>query len=342
MKHLLHAVLVSALLAGGAHFAGAAAPGVATPGAFAKGADISWITEMEDAGRVMRNREGRQQSLLATLKKQGMDAVRLRVWVDPAAGYNNLRDTLVKARRVKEAGMRLMIDFHYSDDWADPAKQFKPLAWQHYSVDQLAAAVADHTRTTLTALREAGITPEWVQVGNETTNGMLWPEGDANTHMQHYARFVTAGYDAVKQVFPQALVIVHVDNCHDGARFRWNYDGLVAHGGKFDLIGASAYPTTASNLSWRAATAACLATMNDVTARYHKPVLLAEVGAPWNHPEGKAIIADLLAKVRAVNNGMGVGAFYWEPQAYDWKGYPMGAFDQQGRPTPMLDAFREQ
>ena len=81
--------------------------------------------------------------------------------------------------------------------------------------------------------------------------------------------------------------------------------------------------------------------MNDVTARHHKPVMLAELGAPWNHPDGKAIIADLLAKVRAVNGGMGVGAFYWEPQAYDWKGYPMGAFDPKGKPTAMMDAFLE-
>lgn len=335
MQKIIRAALASLLLAGTHHAM------AAEPGTFAKGADISWITEMEDARRTLLNRDGKRQSILTTLKEQGMDAIRLRVWVNPVDGYNNLRDTLVKAKRVKAAGMRLMIDFHYSDDWADPAKQFKPVAWQHYSVDQLATAVADHTRTTLTALRDAGITPEWVQVGNETTNGMLWPEGEASKNMQNYARFVTAGYDAVKQVFPQALVIVHVDNCHDGKQFRWNYDGLVNNGGKFDIIGASSYPTTAKNMTWQAATAACLDTMNDVTARYHKPVMLAEVGAPWNHPDGKAIIADLLAKVRSVNGGMGVGAFYWEPQAYDWKGYPMGAFDQKGKPTPMLDAFME-
>jgi arabinogalactan endo-1,4-beta-galactosidase len=313
----------------------------ADAGGFAKGADISWITEMEAARRPFLDRDGKPQDLFATLKTQGMDSVRLRVWVNPVKGYNGLQDTLAKAQRVKAAGMRLMIDFHYSDDWADPAKQFKPAAWKNYSVAQLAKAVSEHTRTTLTALREAGITPEWVQVGNETTNGMLWPEGEATAHMKNYARFVAAGYDAVKQVFPQALVIVHVDNCHDNRQFRWNFDGLVANGGKFDVIGASAYPTTAKNMTWQAATAACLVTMNDVSARYRKPVMLAEVGAPWDHPDGKAIIADLLAKVRAVNNGKGIGAFYWEPQAYDWNGYPMGAFDRHGKPTPMMDAFLE-
>lgn len=329
---LAAAMLVAALQAGAGH---------AAEGGFAKGADISWITEMEAAGRPFLNRDGNRQDLFATLKEQGMDAVRLRVWVAPADGYNGLADVLAKARRAKAAGMRLMIDFHYSDNWADPGKQFKPAAWRNYTVGQLAKAVADHTRVTLTALREAGITPEWVQVGNETTHGMLWPEGAAGTHMNNYARFVASGYDATKQVFPGAQVIVHVDNCHDTRQFRWNFDGLLANGGKFDIVGASAYPTTVKGLDWRAATAACLHTMNDVAARYGKPVMLAEVGAPWNHPDGKAIIADLIAKVRQVDNGKGVGAFYWEPQAYNWKGYPMGAFDNSGKPTAMMDAFRE-
>lgn len=320
----------------------AAVPAVHAAGnGFAKGADISWITEMEAAGRPFLNKDGKRQDLFATLREQGMDAVRLRVWVDPADGYNRLADLLLKARRARDAGMRLMIDFHYSDNWADPAKQFKPAAWKGYSVAQLAQAVGAHTRATLAALREAGITPEWVQVGNETTHGMLWPEGAAGVHMNNYARFVASGYDAVKQVFPDALVIVHVDNCHDNRQFRWNIDGLLANGGKFDVIGASAYPTTVKGIDWRAATAACLHTMNDLAARYGKPVMLAEVGAPWNHPQGRAIIADLIAKVRQVEHGKGVGVFYWEPQAYDWKGYPMGAFDHDGRPTAIMDAFLE-
>lgn len=328
-----------ALLAGLLLAALPAATVRAAAGGFAKGADISWITEMEAAGRPFLNRDGKRQDLFVTLREQGMDAVRLRVWVDPADGYNGLADVLAKARRARDAGMRLMIDFHYSDNWADPAKQFKPAAWKGYSVERLAGAVAEHTRATLAALRAAGITPEWVQVGNETTHGVLWPEGAAGIHMANYARFVASGYDAVKQIFPDALVIVHVDNCHDNRQFRWNFDGLLANGGKFDVIGASAYPTTVKGIGWRAATAACLHNMNDLAARYGKPVMLAEVGVPWNHPEGKAIVADLIAKVRQVDHGKGVGAFYWEPQAYDWKGYPMGAFDRGGKPTAIMDAF---
>jgi len=307
---------------------------------FARGADVGWLSEMEAQGRAFYTRQGQRADLFEVLRQQGVNAIRLRVWVHPADGYNGIDDVIAKARRAQAAGMRLMLDFHYSDSWADPQQQTKPAAWAAYSVAQLAAAVAEHTRSSLAALRDAGVTPEWVQVGNETRDGMLWPEGRATTHMDNYALFVRSGYDAVKAVFPQAQVIVHVDNCHDGATFRWNYDGLLAHGGKFDMIAASAYPTTAKDLSWQQATAACGATLNDAAARYGRPVMLAEVGVPWDHPQGQAIVADLIARVRAVPNEQGQGAFYWEPQAYQWKDYPMGAFDRSGKPTAIMDAFK--
>ncbi|WP_371766074.1 arabinogalactan endo-beta-1,4-galactanase [Massilia sp.] len=308
---------------------------------FAKGADVGWVSEMEAAGRVFRNRDGKTGDLYAILKEQGMDAIRLRAWVNPQDGWNGTADVVAKAKRATAAGMRVMIDFHYSDSWADPQQQTKPKAWATYTVPQLADAVAAHTRSVLTALRDAGVTPTWVQVGNETRTGLLWPEGDATKHMDNYARFVDSGYGAVKQVFPDAIVIVHVDNCHDNATFRWNFDGLKAHGARFDMIGVSSYPTTAKNHTWQSATAACLANLDDMVHRYGKPVILSEVGVPWDHPDGKAVIADLIAKARAVDGGMARGVFYWEPEAYDWKGYPMGAFDRGGKPTAIMDAFLE-
>lgn len=333
MKH--HSFALAAVLALGSPLVHAADT------AFAKGADVGWVSEMEASGRVFRNRGGAAEDLYAILKEQGMDAIRLRAWVNPQDGWNGIADVVAKAKRAQAAGMRLMIDFHYSDSWADPQQQTKPKAWAQYTVPQLAGAVAEHTRAMLSALRDAGVTPTWVQVGNETRTGMLWPEGDATQHMDNYARFVDAGYGAVKQVFPDAIVIVHVDNCHDNATFRWNFDGLKAHGARFDMIGASSYPTTANNLTWQAATKACLANLNDMVHRYGKPVILSEVGVPWDHPDGRAVIADLIAKARAVDDGGARGVFYWEPEAYDWKGYPMGAFDRGGKPTAIMDAFLE-
>jgi len=337
MKH--YSFALAAGLALGSTLAHAQSTGA--PLTFAKGADVGWVSEMEASGRVFRNRAGKVEDLYAILKEQGMDAIRLRVWVNPQDGWNGIADVVAKAKRAQAAGMRIMIDFHYSDSWADPQQQTKPRAWTNDTVPQLAAAVAEHTRASLAALRAAGVAPTWVQVGNETRTGMLWPEGDATKHMDNYARFVDSGYGAVKQVFPDALVIVHVDNCHDNATFRWNFDGLKAHGARFDMIGVSSYPTTAKNLTWQDATKACLANLNDMVHRYGKPVILSEVGVPWDHPDGKAVIADLIAKARAVDGGGVRGVFYWEPEAYDWKGYPMGAFDRGGKPTAIMDAFLE-
>jgi arabinogalactan endo-1,4-beta-galactosidase len=127
-----------------------------------------------------------------------MNAIRLRVWVNPASNYNSTTDVLAKAKRVKAAGMKLMVDFHYSDNWADPGKQIKPAAWASYNIDQLNNALRDHTRDSLILLRDAGITPDWVRVGNETNDGFLWNDGRASTNMKNYAGLAATGYDAVK------------------------------------------------------------------------------------------------------------------------------------------------
>lgn len=313
-------------------------------GGFTKGADVSWVTEMEAAGIKFYNKAGVQKDLLDVLKEQGMDSIRLRVWVNPADGkYHTMSDVIAKAKRVKAAGMRLMIDFHYSDTWADPDKQTKPALWKNYSIDQLVSALAEHTRNSLVLLRDAGITPEWVQVGNETDNGMLWEEGRATTNMKNYARLVGAGYDAAKEVFPQTLVIVHVSNCFDNALFQWNIGGVKSNGGKFDVIGVSAYPFyDKKNATWQASNDKCLANLNDMVTRFNVPVMIVETGSAWNGADAKAILSDLISKVRSVKDKKGVGVLYWEPQAHgNWKAYSLGAFDNAGKPTSAMDAFLE-
>jgi arabinogalactan endo-1,4-beta-galactosidase len=178
MKHFL-----SALAAG---LALGSAPAHADPHpTFAKGADVGWVSEMEASGRVFRNRDGKAEDLYAILKEQGMDAIRLRVWVNPQDGWNGVADVVAKAKRAQAAGMRIMIDFHYSDSWADPQQQTKPRAWAGYTAPQLAAAVAAHTRATLGALRDAGGAPTGVQGGNETRTGLVWPQGDASRPMDN-------------------------------------------------------------------------------------------------------------------------------------------------------------
>ena len=306
---------------------------------FVKGADISWITEMEAAGKKFYNSSGTETEILQLLKGIGMNTVRLRVWVNPANGYNNQADVVAKALRAKALGLRVMIVFHYSDTWADPGKQGKPAAWAAQEFSSLKTSMVNHTTTVLTALKTAGVTPEWVSVGNETNDGMLWPDGKASTNMVQFAQLIDAGYGAVKQVFADAKVIVHISNGFNNSLFRWIFDGLKNNGARWDVIGMSLYP---SSTDWSTLTAQCLTNMNDMITRYGKEIVVCEVGISWDQAvAAKAFITDIISKVRSLPNNKGLGVLYWEPQSYgNWQGYTLGAFDNSGKPTIALDAFR--
>ncbi|MEH0740408.1 glycosyl hydrolase 53 family protein [Vibrio cholerae] len=311
--------------------------------ALIKGADISWITEMEDNGYEFYNDWGYRQDVLSILRDHGMNAVRLRVWVNPSDGYySSIDDVIVKAQWAKAANMDVMIDFHYSDTWADPGNQWKPAEWASLSFEDLMGQVWSYTRDSLNALKAAGITPKWIQVGNETNNGMLWNEGMASSNMRNYAWLFNSGRNAAKEVFPDAKVIVHLANCHDNANFRWILDGLQSNSAWWDVIGASSYPMHAVGMSWQQANNQCLANLNDLVGRYGSEVMITEIGVPWDEPQAKTIVADMIEKVRSVDQGKGLGIFYWEPQAYSWQGYTLGAWDPDTRqPTEALDAFLE-
>lgn len=309
--------------------------------AFIKGADISWITQMEDSGYEFYNDWGYRQDVLSILRDHGMNAVRLRVWVNPSDGYySSLDDVIVKAQWAKDANMDVMIDFHYSDTWADPGNQWKPSQWQQLSFEDLMGQVWSYTRDSLNTLKAAGITPKWIQVGNETNNGMLWNDGMASNNMRNYAWLFNSGRNAAKEVFPDAKVIVHLANCHDNANFRWIFDGLQSNSAWWDVIGASSYPKNATGLTWQEANNQCLSNLNDMVERYGTEVMITEIGVPWDDPQAKTIIADMIQKVRSIKQGKGIGIFYWEPQAYSWQGYTLGAWDPNTRqPTQALDAF---
>mgnify|MGYP001226715606 CR=1 FL=1 len=337
-------LLFSILTSGGCKKKKPAEPTPDTPAVqtgFAKGADVGWVTEMEAAGIKFYNAAGREMECMALLKSLGMNTIRLRVWVNPSPSWNNAADVVAKAVRAKNLGMRVMINFHYSDSWADPGKQTKPAAWASMSFADMKNALSVHTTDVLRQLKTAGVTPEWVQVGNETNNGMLWPEGRASTSMSNYAQLVNAGYDAVKAVFASAKVIVHVSNGWDNSLFRWNIGGLISNGAKFDVIGMSLYPTYVA-AGWASANQQCLTNMNDMVTQYNKEVMVVEIGMPWDSaPQCKLFITDLIAKTKTVTGNKGLGVLYWEPQSYGgWKGYTLGAFDNSGRPTVALDAFK--
>ncbi|POY39203.1 arabinogalactan endo-1,4-beta-galactosidase [Solitalea longa] len=305
---------------------------------FVKGADVSWVTEMETQGIKFYNNAGAQQDLFQILKDKGMNTIRLRVWVNPANGWCNTDDLVAKALRAKNMGLGILLDFHYSDSWADPGQQNKPAAWSSQDITALKTSVYDHTVAVMTALKNKGITPAWVQVGNETNDGMLWDEGRASKNMKNFAELIQSGYTAIKSVSSTSKVIVHISNGYDNSLFRWIFDGLKNNGTQWDVIGMSLYPTTAN---WASLNSQCLSNMNDMVARYGKEVMVCEVGMEATEAAiCKAFLDDIILKTNSVSNGKGLGVLYWEPECYNsWKGYKLGAFDASGKPTVAMDAF---
>ena len=293
---------------------------------------------MEAAGRKFYNTAGTEKECMQILKDLGVNSIRLRVWVNPANGWNNSADVLAKAIRAKNLGLKLMINFHYSDTWADPGHQAKPAAWTTQNFSELKQSLVNHTASVLNSLKSNGITPEWVQIGNETNDGMLWPEGKASTNMASFAQLIKAGYDAVKGVDASTKVIVHISNGYDNSLFRWIFDGLKNNGAEWDVIGLSLYPAPTN---WSAMNSQCLSNMQDLIVRYGKPVMVVEVGMSWDQADAcRSFLSDLISKVKSISNEKGLGVFYWEPQCYNnWQGYTLGAFDNVGKPTVAMNAF---
>jgi len=315
---------------------GPAKPAADTP--IIKGADISWITQMETSGYKFYNAAGTAMDCFQLVQSLRLDAIRLRVWVNPTGGWCGTQDVVAKAVRAHNLGLRVLIDFHYSDTWADPGHQTKPAAWAGLSFSNLTTTLGAYTKGVLDTLKAAGVVPSWVQIGNETDNGMLWPDGQASANMANFAALVTAGYNAVKAVSDTTKVIVHISNGFNNSLFRWMFDGLTANNAQYDIIGMSLYPSASS---WSAYNDSCAANMADMVSRYHKAVMVCEIGMPENDPATcEAFITDLIHKVRAVPGGQGLGVLYWEPECYNnWQGYGLGAFDNTGKPTVAMNAF---
>lgn len=318
---------------------------IPTISAFAKGADVGWLPQMEATGYKFYDTDGKQKDCLQLLKDRGINTIRLRVWVNPsndkASGHCSPAETVTMAVRAKKLGMRIMIDFHYSDSWADPGKQTKPAAWVNHTFLELQNDVYNHTFEVLNLLKAAGVTPEWVQVGNEIPGGMLWPDGKSSNFGQ-LAQLLNKGYDAVKAVNTKIKVIVHVDEGNNNAKFRWFFDNAKANAVKYDVIGMSYYPYWIKS-DYKVTIADLANNLNDMASRYDKEVMVVEVGGDFTLVQNTydMLVATIKA-VKAVPNNKGLGVIYWEPQGEkSWSGYQLNAWQSDGKPSPALDAFKE-
>ncbi|HAQ20891.1 MAG TPA: arabinogalactan endo-1,4-beta-galactosidase [Prolixibacteraceae bacterium] len=318
------------------------------PTVFAKGADISWLPQMEVTGYQFLNDNGDKEDCFKILKDHGINSIRLRVFVNPsddkASGHCSRDETVAMAVRAQKWGMRVMIDFHYSDSWADPGKQRKPKAWEGHDFPTLLNDLYHYTFDVMTALKTAGVISEWVQVGNETVGGMIYPEGSTSNWPQ-LAQLINKGYEAIKAVSPQSKVILHVDQGNNSGRFRWWFDAAKVNGAKYDVIGLSYYPFWLEGKPDYTLSIDDLgANLKDMASRYGKEVMVVEVGGEdFKVQNTYDMLVAVQKKVKEVPEGRGLGVFYWEPEgARSWSRYALSAWGDDGRPTKALDAFIEE
>lgn len=315
---------------------------------FAKGADISWLPQMEATGYKFYNDKGVEEDCFKILKDHGINSIRLRTFVNPsddkASGHCSKDETVAMALRAQKWGMKVMINFHYSDSWADPGKQRKPKAWEGHDFPTLLNDLYQYTFEVMTALKSAGITPEWVQVGNETPGGMIYPEGSTSNWPQ-LVQLINKGYEAIKAVSPESKVILHVDQGNNNGRFRWWFDAAKANGAKYDLIGLSYYPYWLEGKPDYTLSIDDLgANLNDMASRYGKEVMVVEVGGEDIKVQNTFdMLVAVQKKVKEVPEGKGLGVFYWEPEgARSWSHYALSAWGDDGKPTKAMDAFIEE
>lgn len=312
---------------------------------FSKGADVGWLPQMEATGYKFYDADGSQKDCLQLLKDRGINTIRLRVWVNPnddkASGHCSPEETVVMAVRAQKMGMRIMIDFHYSDSWADPGKQNKPAAWAKHSFPELLNDVYQHTYDVLQLLKKAGVTPEWVQVGNEIPGGMLWPEGSTDNFNQ-LAQLLNKGYEATKAIDPKIKVIVHLDEGNKSEKFRWFFDKATENKVKYDVIGLSYYPYWIKT-DYQSTILDLENNLKDMALRYNKEVMVVEVGGDYEAVQNtKEMLEATIKAVKSVPNNKGLGVIYWEPQGEkSWSGYQLNAWLSDGKPSPALDAFKE-
>lgn len=312
---------------------------------FAHGADISWLPQMEAGGYIFYNDKGDAEDCFKILKDHGINAVRLRTWVnpstDPHSGHCSAEETIALAQRAKNWGMRVMINFHYSDSWADPGKQNKPKDWEGLDFNQLKKALHEYTKEVMKGLKDAGVTPEWVQIGNEIPAGMIYPDGHTDNWSQ-LAELINEGYTAVKEVNPDTKVILHVDQGNNNERFRWWFDNASKYNVKYDIIGMSFYPYWLERKpDYKEIIDDLGYNLKDMADRYKKEVMVVEVGGEDNKPQNTyEMLRAVIENVKAVPNNNGLGVFYWEPEgARSWSHYALSAWGDDGRPTKALDAF---
>jgi len=307
---------------------------------FIKGVDLSVLLEIEEHGGFYRE-NGIVKDALQIFKNHSINFVRLRLWHTPSGGYDNLEKTLLMANRVKAFGFKLLLDFHYSDTWADPGHQTKPAAWQNLPFQELRDSVYQYSYNIITALKNQNTLPDMVEIGNEITCGMLWNDGcvcDQFNTPQQWSQLAELINEAVRGVneslspVDTVKIMIHIDRGGDNNGSQWFFDHLLAENVNFDVIGLSYYPW------WQGTLSDLELNINDLAQRYGKEIVLVETAYPWTldwydntqnivgepgqllpgYPatvQGqKNFLFDLINIVQNIPDNLGAGLFYWAPE----------------------------
>lgn len=317
---------------------------------FAVGADVSWLRAAEQQGVAFKE-NGTAKPVLDMLKEHGYNWIRLRIFHTPTDLPNNLAYTIASAKAAKQLGFHILLDFHYSDTWADPAKQFVPAAWKGLKHDQLVKEVFAYTRDTIAAFRAAGVLPDIVQVGNEVLAGMLWPDGRLPDHWDNFAALLKAGIAGVAAGAgdgPRPRIMIHIDRGGDIEGTRYFFDKINSYGVPYDLIGQSYYPF------WHGGLNNLRDNLQFMAKEYKKDIFIVETAYNWmpaddskktrmpfpESPEGqKQFLAAVNRLVREAPGGLGKGVFYWEPAVPPSPIRSRGFFDDNGNVLPVITAF---
>lgn len=332
---------------------------------FYKGMDVSFVPQCLDEGMEAKDFDGTVLHPLALAKKYGVNGIRLRIWnkpenVPPSKGYCSLEHTIKMAKQIKEYGMEFMLDFHYSDFWADPGQQRKPKDWEQLTGEELEKAVYTYTKETLLTLRGEGVLPQMVQIGNEIRSGLLFPDGEVPNY-KGMVGLVNAGIRGAREAAEgtDMQIMIHLDQ---GGRYlivkEW-FEQAFANGlADFDVIGLSYYPF------WHGTFMDLKDTMEKLVQDYGKPIIVAETAHAWRKskhgfidevqeqiagvpatPQGQKKVLDLVMSIVAsLPDNMGKGIYYWEPlcvpkeEEGGWS-ENMGVLDESGMAMEAIRAF---
>jgi arabinogalactan endo-1,4-beta-galactosidase len=332
---------------------------------FIAGADMSHLIFFEDRGTVYRQ-AGEARDALTLLTNFGINCVRLRLFTssaaqaqaDPYNGINNLTYNLPLAVRVKNAGLKFLLDFHYSDSWADPGKQTKPSTWTNLNFADLKSQIRSYSSNSIATFAAVGAMPDYVQVGNEITPGLLWNDGrvggsyDTANQWSQLAQLLTSAVQGIKDAAGAQMpkIVIHIDRGGDWAGTRWYFDNLIQRQVPFDIIGESYYPW------WHGSPAALATCLTNAANRYGKTVMVMETAFPRSDStnifgipattNGQVQFVTELAKiVKSVPGGKGIGIFWWGTEYQQLSGYSLAGFDRRsffgtdGGILPVAEAF---